>query len=117
MKTFDRVLAWILLLLGCIHCAATFLVHKTLTIDAIWFISGGLVMIFGALLNLLRAARPGDRLAAGVSLLANLLLFAVFAVAVPWLLRHEFKQNPQVVVVGITVTAEFLFSLRSFLSK
>jgi hypothetical protein len=117
MKTIDRVFAWILLVLGCIHCAATFVVHKTLTVDAIWFISGGLVMIFGALLNLLRAARPGDRLTAGVSLLANLLLFAIFAVAVPWLLRHEFKQNPQVVVVGITVAAELAFSVKSLLSK
>jgi hypothetical protein len=117
MRKIDRVFAWILLVLGCIHCAATFVVHKTLTIDAIWFICGGLVMIFGALLNLLRAARPGDRLTAGVSLLANLLLFATFAVALPWLLRHEFKQNPQVVVVGVTVATKFLFSLRSFLSK
>jgi hypothetical protein len=114
MKTMDRVFAWILLVLGCIHCAATFVVYKTLTIDAIWFISGGLVMIFGALLNMVRAARPGDRLAAGVSLLANLLLFTTFAVAVPWLLRDEFKQNPQVIVVGIAVAVEFVFSLKQW---
>lgn len=43
MTTTDWVFAWILLLLGCIHCAVTFLVHKTLTVEAIWFVSGGLV--------------------------------------------------------------------------
>jgi sulfite exporter TauE/SafE len=114
MKITDRVFAWILLVLGCIHCTATFVVHKTLTIDAIWFFSGGLVMIFGALLNMVRTARPDDRLATGASTTANLLLFATFAVAVPWLLRHEFKQNPQVIVVGIAVAVELVFSLKQW---
>jgi hypothetical protein len=117
MKTMDRVFAWIMLVLGCIHCAGTFVVHKTLTVDAIWFFTGGLVMIFGALLNLVRAARPDDRLASGASLLANLLLFAVFVIVVPCVLRHDLKQNPQVIVVGITVAAELAFSVKSFFSK
>lgn len=117
MKTVDRVFAWILLVLGCIHCVATFLVHKTLTLDAIWFVSGGLVMILGALLNMVRVARPDDRLVVGVSLLANFLLFATFAVALPWLLRHELKQNLQVIVVGIAIAVETAFSLKFFSSR
>ena len=112
MKATDRVFAWVLLLLGCIHCAGTFVVFKTLSLEAIWFITGGLAMIFGALLNLVRVARPDDKLPARASALANLLLFAVFVAVVPWLLRHELKENPQVIVVGITVAAEFGFSLR-----
>ena len=117
MRRLDFVLAWILLLLGCVHGAASFAVFKTLTLEAIWFVTGALAMIFGALLNLVRAGQPGNRLAAGVSLVANLLLGAVFVILVPWLLRHEFKQNPQVIVVGITVAAELAFSLRSFFSR
>jgi len=112
MKTTDRVFAWVLLLLGCIHCAGTFVAFRTLSLEAIWFVTGGLAMIFGALLNLVRVARPDDRLPARASALANLLLFAVFVAVVPWLLRHELKENPQVIVVAVTVAAEFVFSLR-----
>jgi hypothetical protein len=59
-----------------------------------------------------RVARPDDKLPANASALANLLLFAVFVAAVPWLLHRELKENPQVIAVGITVAAEFVFSLR-----
>jgi hypothetical protein len=69
-------------------------------------------MIFGALLNLVRLGLPDDKLPARASALANLLLFAVFVAVVPWLLRHELKENPQVIVVGIAVAAESVFSLR-----
>jgi hypothetical protein len=112
MKTTDRLCAWIVLLLGCTHCAVAFVVHKTFTVEAIWFVSGGLVMIFGALLNLVRIARSDDTLLARVSALANLLLFVVFVAAVPWLLRHALKQNPQIIVLAIAVAAELGFSLR-----
>lgn len=112
MRTADRIFAWIVLLLGCVHCAVTFVVHKTFTVEAIWFVSGGLVLIFGALLNLVRNARPDDRLPARASALANLLLFVVFGIAMVWLLRGDLKQNPQVIVVAIAIAAELGFSLK-----
>ena len=112
MKTTDQIFAWIVLLLGCVHCAVTFVVHKTFTVEAIWFVSGGLVLIFGALLNLVRIARPDDRLLARASALANLLLFALFGIAMVWLLRGDLKQNPQVIVVAIAIAVELGFSLR-----
>lgn len=108
----DRILAWVLLVLGCVHCAVTFVVHKAFTVEAIWFVSGGLVLIFGALLNLVRIAMPDDTLPAQASALANLLLFALFGIAMTWLLRGDLKQNPQVMVVAIATAAEFGFSLR-----
>jgi hypothetical protein len=117
VKTFDRIFAWIMLLLGCTHCAATFAVHKSLTVEAIWFFTAGLAVIFGALLNMVRIARPEDRLVAGINALANFLLFAVFVFVVPWVVRHELKQNPQVIVVAFTIVAELFFSLKLFLSK
>jgi intracellular septation protein A len=112
MKMIDRILAWVLLVLGCVHCAVTFVVHKTFTVEAIWFLSGGLVLIFGALLNLVRIARPDDRLLARAGALANLLLFALFGIATPWLLHRDLKQNPQVIVVAIAAAGELAFSLR-----
>ena len=59
MKMIDRGFAWILLVLGCIHCAATFVVHKTLTLDAIWFFSAGLAV------NFWRVAEPAAPCQAG----------------------------------------------------
>lgn len=112
MKTADRIFAWIVLLLGCVHCAVTFVVHKTFTVEAIWFVSGGLVLIFGALLNLVRIARPDDRLPARASALANLLLFALFGIATPWLLRGDLKQSPQVIVAAVAIAAELGFSIK-----
>jgi len=112
MKTTDLIFAWIVLVLGCTHCVVTFLVQKSFTVEAIWFFSGGLVLIFGALMNLVRIARPDDKLPAQVSALANLLLFALFVVAMPWLLHSALKHNPQVIVVAIAIAAELFFSLR-----
>ena len=116
MKLVDRILAWVLLVLGCVHCAVTFVVHKTFTVEAIWFVSGGLVLIFGALLNLVRIARRDDTLPARASALANLLLFALFGTAMPWLVHHDLRQNPQVILVAIAVAAELVFSLRQCFS-
>lgn len=112
MKTSDRIFAWIVLLLGCIHCVVTFVVYKTFTVDTIWFVSGGLVLIIGALLNLVRIATPDDTAPARASALANLLLFALFGIATPWLLHRDLKQNPQVIVAAIAVAVELGFSLR-----
>ena len=112
MRTADRIFAWIVLLLGCVHCAVTFVVHKTFTVEAIWFVSGGLVLILGALLNLVRIARTNDRLLARASAVANLLLFALFGIAMVWLLHRDLKQNPQVIMAAIAISAELGFSLR-----
>ena len=117
MRKLDYIFAWILLLLGCIHCAGTFIVFKSATLEAIWFFTGGLTVIFGALLNMVRIVRPEYKLTVGLSLLANLLLFAVFVIVVPWVLHYEFKHNPQVIVVGLTIAAELFFSIKLFLSK
>jgi hypothetical protein len=112
VKTTDLIFAWIVLLLGCIHVFVTFVVQKIFTVETIWFVSGGLVLIFGALLNLVRIARLNDKLLARASALANLLLFALLGIATPWLLHRDLKQNPQVIVAAIAVAAEFGFSLR-----
>jgi hypothetical protein len=115
MKTLDRTFAWILLLLGCGHGAGTFLVYKTLVIDAVWFFCGALAIIFGALFNLARISRPADRLVASLTVIVNLILLAVFVAAVPWTLRHDLKANPQAIVLAAALIVEFVLSLRQWL--
>jgi hypothetical protein len=114
MKTLDRVLAWALLALGGLHTAVgVTLLSKTLSPDSAWFFGGGLAVIFGAFLNLVRAYRPPDKLVLRTSVLANLLLL-VLALILMWVSRHGLKQNPQVIVFIALVVAELLLSVKQW---
>jgi hypothetical protein len=114
MKTLDRILAWVLLALGCLHTVGgVVLMFKSLNLDSAWFFSGGLAVIFGAFLNLVRAYRPPDKVVARTSVLANLLLL-ILAVLLCWVLRHDLKQNPQAIVLVTVVVLEFFLSARQW---
>ncbi|HKF23755.1 MAG TPA: hypothetical protein VKE93_19420 [Candidatus Angelobacter sp.] len=114
MKTLDRVFGWVLLGLGCVHTGGSvFLMSKNLNFDSAWFFSGGLAVIFGAFLNLIRAYRPPDRAIARISVLANLLLL-ILAVLLCWVLRHDLRQNPQAIVLVLVVGIELLLSARQW---
>ncbi|HLW55374.1 MAG TPA: hypothetical protein VKW06_21275 [Candidatus Angelobacter sp.] len=113
MKAFDLVLSWILLAFALLHTtAAVAVMSKNFTIDSAWFFAGGLAIIFGVFLNLIRAHRPGDKAIARTSLLTNLLL-VILSLLLCVALRHQLKQNPQAVVLVLLVVLELLFSLRS----
>jgi len=114
MKVLDRVLGWALLVLGCVHTTGSvFLMSKNLNFDSAWFFSGGLAVIFGAFLNLIRAYRPPDRVIARISVLANLLLL-ILAALLCWVLRHDLRQNPQAIVLVLVVGMELLLSARQW---
>jgi hypothetical protein len=114
MKTLDRVLAWTLLALGSLHTAVgVALLSKTLSLNSAWFFGGGLAVIFAAFLNMVRAYRPPDKLVLRTSVLANLLLL-VLAVILMWVVRHDLKQNPQVIVFIALVVAELLLSVKQW---
>jgi hypothetical protein len=114
MKTVDRIFAWALLVLGFVHFAATFLAFKTLSLDAVWFICGGVAMALAAMINLLRMGRTADRWLTGTCCIANALMALVFDGVVPWVLRHDLRDNPQVIVVGLAVFVELVFSVRQW---
>lgn len=61
------VLSWALVLLGAVHVASTFRIYPAITMPALWFLSGGLLIALGAMLNLLNRAyghgAPGLRVA------------------------------------------------------
>lgn len=114
MKMLDRILAWLLLVLGCLHTAgAVVLMSKNLNLDSAWFFSGGLAVIFGAFLNLIRVYRPPDNTIARISVVANLLLL-VLAALLCWVLRHDLKQNPQAVVLVSVMILELFLSARQW---
>ena len=108
-RLVDRIFAWALLILGLVHCAFTPIAYARWSIEAIWFLSAGLALIFAGMLNLLRiaynAVAPGTRAA---SLLANVLLLSLtVGIAGAVTLRN----NPQVIVAGVIVVVELFFSL------
>ncbi|HLZ40861.1 MAG TPA: hypothetical protein VKQ11_07860 [Candidatus Sulfotelmatobacter sp.] len=106
MRTLDILTAWILIALGAVHIALTRTVNPNMGIQAIWFASGGLLIVAIGTLNLLRVAYR--RVARGVylvSLIANLvlvLLMLSFAALVPM------RSNPQILfglILAVLLTA------------
>lgn len=113
MKTLDRALAWLLVPLGLLHIGVSLvLMSRNLNPASIWFFAGGLVVIFGAFLNLIRTHHP-DKIIALTTFIANLLL-VVLAILLCWVVRHDLARNPQVVVFAVLVAVELLFSLRQW---
>lgn len=109
MRTLDIILAWLLIAFGALHLALTRKVHPNIDIDAVWFMSGGLLMITIAVLNLLRVAYSA--VAKGVwavSVIANivlLLLMLLIATVLPM------RGNPQIVVALILAVLLTAFSV------
>jgi hypothetical protein len=102
MKTFDVVAGWLLIAFGALHLALTRKVHPIIDIDAVWFVSGGLMIIAIGALNLLRIAygsiANGVRV---VSLIANIVLLALMIFIATLL---PLRDNPQI-LVGLILTA------------
>ena len=106
MRTLDILTAWILIALGAVHIGLTHKVNPNMGINAIWFASGGLLIIAIGTLNLLRVAY--SRIARGVhvvSVIANIvlvLLMLSFAALLP------IRSNPQVslgLILAVLLTA------------
>ncbi len=111
MKTFDLILAWLMVVLGFIHCGATFVLHRSVTLGAIWFFAFGVALVQGGLLNVIRN-RGGRGVAHLASLFGNLLLL-LMSVAVLLLTFRELLHSPQVILVFVAVVAETIFSIRA----
>jgi len=102
LRRIDIVIGWLLIAFGAVHLSLTRRVHPDIDINAIWFVSGGLLIIVIGALNLLRVAYSS--VAKGVhvvSLIANivlLLLMLLLAAVVPM------RGNPQV-LIGLVLAA------------
>ena len=101
MRRIDIIVGWLLIAFGTLHTVLTRKVHPDLGIDAVWFASGGLLIIVIGTLNLLRVAYSS--VAKGVyviSAIANivLLLLMLFIASLA-----PVRSNPQV-LVGLVLT-------------
>lgn len=102
MRTLDIILGWLLIAFGAAHTALTRKVSPDMGINAVWFASGGLLMITIAALNLLRVAYGS--VAKGVyvvSVIANIVLLLLMLFIAT---RLPMRSNPQV-LVGLILTA------------
>jgi hypothetical protein len=52
-STFYAVISWVLIVLGAVHMTSTLRIYSALTMPALWFFGGGLLIVIGAMLNLL----------------------------------------------------------------
>jgi len=95
MRRIDVVVGWLLIVFGAAHLSFTRKFDPSLGMNAVWFASGGLLMIAIGALNLLRVAYA--TVAKGVyivSVIANvvlMLLMLFIAAQVP------LRSNPQVI--------------------
>ncbi len=102
MRTLDIVIGWLLIAFGALHLSLTRKVHPNIDINAVWFASGGLMIIAIGALNLLRVAYGS--VAKGVqvvSVIANIVLLALMLFIATLL---PLRGNPQV-LIGLILTA------------
>ena len=106
MKILDRIVAILILLQGATHSAFSPVFHGRYDDPGMWFLSGGLMMIFLGLMNLVRAASPGA--ARWAALAANVLGLAFAGALLP---LFPLRQNPQVVVFLALLVIATIMSL------
>jgi hypothetical protein len=110
LRTLDIILGWLLIAFGVVHISLTRSVHPDIDINAVWFASGGLLMITIGALNLLRVAYSS--VAKGVyvvSVIANIVLLLLMLFIATRVLMWN---NPQVLVGLILAALLTVFSVR-----
>lgn len=110
MKILDRIVGWLFLAFGATHAGLG--MTKPITLDVLWFISGGLMIMAVAVLNLLRS-HYGDTIRAlnWTSLLFNLLTLALF-LAIALHMEIPLIKAPQVLIGVLIVAVLVHFSTR-----
>jgi tellurite resistance protein TehA-like permease len=76
MKTLDRVFGWLLILGGAGHTAGSFVAYRSKPDLLLWSLGAALFVFLLGAVNLVRAARRGDRSLGWITLVFNLAQFA-----------------------------------------
>jgi sulfite exporter TauE/SafE len=107
MKAVDRVVTVLILLLGAVHVGVGPVLRGRPDLAGMWFLSGGLMLIFLGLLNLVRSGSPAAA-ARWAALAANIVALA-FVLELARLVT--LRQNPQVTAIVLLIAAATVFSL------
>lgn len=113
MKKLDLVLAWVLVVLGFVHCGAAFARFHRLSVDAVWFFAGGIAFAEGGFLNILRNS-GGRGMARTASVLSNVLLLLVaIGLTIVTLVNGRLLENTVLILALVLIGSETLFSISS----
>ncbi len=88
MKTLYKISTFLILALGIVHISVTPLLFRSVTESAMWFISGGLMMVFLSFFNfILMKSASGERSVRTLCHIANVagLVFASTTFAINFL--------------------------------
>jgi peptidoglycan/LPS O-acetylase OafA/YrhL len=107
MKILDRIVAALILVMGCLHSSVSSVFHGRYDGAGMWFLSGGLMMIFLGRLNLARTGSPGAG-ARRAALAANLLALGFSFALVP---IYSMRQNPQIMLFIVLVVLATLMTV------
>lgn len=109
-STFYAVLSWALIGLGAVHMASTLRIYSALTMPALWFLGGGLLIVIGAMLNLLN--RTYGHMASGLRVATVATNVAVGSLAAVGGLLSSAGIAQFVIVVGLYVAVTALSCTR-----
>jgi hypothetical protein len=110
VKKIDAILAWLMILVGVLHCGAAWITIKGFPVGAFWGFAGGAAIIEAGLLNLVRQNSPKGLPRTG-SVVANVLLM-ILVVSVGWTQISHLLHHLNFFVVAVLVIAELVFSLK-----
>ena len=110
MRKIDVVLAWVMVVLGVLHCGSAWISIRGFPVGALWGFAGGAALIECGLLNVVRQG-GGKGMARCASIAGNILL-AAMVLSLGW---HQFShllQRPSFLVTAVVVIVELLFSFK-----
>ncbi len=105
------VLSWLLVALGVFHMVSAFSIYAALTMPALWFFGGGIVIVMGAMLNLLN--RAYGQTARGLRIATIVTNFTVGCFAAAGGILSGAGVLALVVVLGLYVVITVLSATRS----
>ena len=113
MKTLYKVSTFLILALGVLHISMTPVLFHSLTSGALWFVSGGMVIIFLSFFNLILMSDAGkQRLVRMLTHTANL-IGLVFAGAMLIIESRRARPGPSSWVVLALLVFETVAAFRS----
>jgi hypothetical protein len=119
MKTLYKISTFLILALGILHISLTPVLFPSLTSGALWFVSGGMVIVFLSFFNFILLSDAGQqRLVRMLTHTANLagLVFACAMLAIEWRRARPGPSSWVVLALLVfeTVTAVRYSARRSF---